>query len=138
MQEARETILVTSYVAPDGWWLTAAGEDYGQRTSAALKRVKSLERIFIVDSDREVGLLLPIIRAQASAGCGVKAAKSAELAQELRSDFMVIDGEMAAEMVLDGQRHFVEGRFYLSRAKARDYTDRYRRIAVWAKAPRRW
>jgi hypothetical protein len=135
MGQAGQRILVTSYVSPDEWWFSVAGNSYGEKTSASTKKVSEFKRIFIVDSEAERKRLMPLIIAQRAAGYDVRIAESSKLPLNLRRDMLIIDNIIAAEMTLDGERKFVEARFYTQTTKAEDLAKDFQSVQVWAQVP---
>ena len=135
MQEARQRILVTSYISPSEWWTTQVGTQYSELTKSTPTRVDIFERIFIVDDEDELKALRPLMLRQKAENVKVRFAMSSAVGPEFRRDFIVIDDLVAGEMLLDDNRRFQEGRFYTNKTNAQDFAQRFRQIAVWSQEP---
>ena len=132
MDSANRNIWVTSYIDPDIWWQTSAGEKYEDMTSKSSNLV-DFERIFIVDNEEEFQRPLPVMKRQAEMGVKVRSVMGKELDVGLQRDILVIDDIVAAEIVLSQGRQFGEAVFFFSQALVEDFAEKFRQIRVLAK-----
>lgn len=133
MEAAKRTIRATSYVDPQQWWQSESGRKYAESQEA--NHAITTERIFIVDTDDELGMLRPVIEAQIKIGVRVKYLCASSLESAKRADFIVVDSEVSGELELDDTRHFRVARFFPVRTRAEDFENEFKKL--WLKA-RSW
>lgn len=131
---ARDSVFVTSYVAPDTWWQVPLGKNYDETVANTVAKVRRFRRVFIVDSDTERRSLLPIMRAQRNQGVEVRVALRANLDPSVVNDFVVIDSAATGEMTLDSRRRMISAQFKTSDESVRVLLKRFR--SIWAAAGR--
>jgi hypothetical protein len=129
IDRAKKTLRATSYIAPGEWWNTEAGRRYEEKIRLAVGRGVKCERIYLVLDDKELQELLPIAKAQRSYGVVVKYARIAELPQDQRIDFIVIDGLAVGKLELDN-RQFQSATFYAAKTMAEDFERKFNLMDV--------
>jgi hypothetical protein len=131
MEGARRSVRATSYVRPSEWWDTQEGKSYAARSASVPKgQVRIFERIFIVALDDNVSSLMRLGGEQEKNGIDVRFVCAATLPQDERSDFIVIDSAVAAELNLDNERRFQRAHFYPTETRAKDLEQRFKLLWI--------
>jgi hypothetical protein len=130
MEHAEETVCATSYIDPKEWWGVAWNPSYEKRVADVLRRVKHMERVFIVESSAEAVGLDKVMRAQSNIGIDVRCICSSQLRAPAGSDFIVIDERVVGNLSLDEGRRFKGSTFMTSRVKVEDFKGRFQRLRM--------
>jgi hypothetical protein len=133
MDQASDSILATSYIDPKDWWGPGIGDNYFNKIEGTKKHVPHFNRVFIVGSTEEARLLEPILLRQRAIGLDIQYVCAVNIKSTLRRDFIVIDGEVGADLTLDNERHFQRATFYSTHQEAENLKRAFQDLMVYAK-----
>lgn len=135
LTKAQESVRATSYIDPKEWWQSDIAPAYDENLRTTRQHVKSFQRLFIVGSAEEAAALKGIMEAQQKAGLDVKFICASSVAADRREDFIVVDGSVAAVLVLDDRRKFTNSRFFPTKIRAEDFDKRFTNLWLVGKPP---
>ena len=130
MEHAEETVCATSYIDPKELWRVAWNPSYEKRVADVLRRVKHMERVFIVESSAEAVGLEKVMRAQSNIGIDVRCNCSSQVKTPAGSDFIVIDDRVVGNLSLDEERRFKGAKIMTSRVKVEDFKGLFQRLRM--------
>ena len=130
LQKAHQSVKATSYIDPKEWWDSEIAPAYNEQLKATKLHVPQFQRIFIVGSTEEARALRPIMEAQQQLGLEVKYICASAIPPDQRQDFIVVDGSVAAELLLDERRNFESSQFFSTSVRADDFDHLFNNLWV--------
>jgi hypothetical protein len=135
LDKAQQSVRATSYIDPKEWWGSEIAQAYNEKLKATKQHVGVFQRIFIVGSTDEAKMLKPVMDAQEKAGLEVRYVCAASIPADQRDDFIIVDSSVAAQLILNEQRHFKNAQFFSTRVRADDFDHKFNNLWVGGRLP---
>ena len=135
LDKAQHSVRATSYIDPKQWWGSEIARAYDEQLKTTKQHVTLFQRIFIVGSTEEARSLRSVMDAQEKAGLQVKYICATSIPADQRSDFIIVDSAVAAELTLNEQRQFKSAHFFSTRVRADDFDRRFNNLWIAGSPP---
>jgi hypothetical protein len=132
ISEARTEILATSVFSTD--WNQRWSPEYWQLQKDRMKQQHiTLNRIFILNGKTKEECE-PVFREHAAAGVKVSFIDASQVSPDENKDLVIIDGSLAAELVLGADNRIVGGRVFVDSKQVNSYRELFQNLEAKAQS----